>query len=517
MNDNMKRKHFLSQAGTALLLGLWVTVAAHAQTPFEDWATEHGVLGYAVTAAPEQGSPTTWVGGLRDVERGLPVEEHTVFRVASISKAAVALGFFKLWANGQIDLDQDVNILLQTSQPGPIQHPEFPDVAITPRMLLSHTSGLRDGNGYSPFLTATYDAGTGTDVPPISSVLSPGGAHYTSDMWSSAPGESFSYANINFGLLGTAMEAATGVRFDAWMRDEVFAPLSINASFNVQDLDDINDVAALYRYVNGWVPQADNYAGEWPTPPNMDGYLPGTNAARFAPQGGLRCSAPDLLKLVAEWTLLASGGTTSQLLPEPAVSQLRQEAWSFDGANGNTYGGLFEAWGHGLHLDAFDSDSYPAPGQTASIFGHPGEAYGLISGAYHVVGSDGCGWRFAYLINGLNPAPSIGSQGWYTVENALHDLLGQWANSACAQSSLSEPRPPQESHGLRTVPVQSGQPLPEQLRCAACTWVDTSGQAVLTSAQGHAVAPQLPPGRYLLTEAGAVIGSILLLPLSPTP
>jgi CubicO group peptidase (beta-lactamase class C family) len=517
MRITVNRKLHLFRATTTLLVGLWMFAAAYAQTPFEDWAAEHGVLGYSVAAAPEQGVPTTWVGGLRDVDRELPVEEHTVFRTASISKAAVALGFFKLWVNGQIDLDQDVNDVLQNTPAGPVHHPEFPGVAITPRMLLSHTSGLRDGAGYSLFLTATYDAAIGSDVPPISSVLTAGGAHYTSDMWSSAPGASFSYANINFGLLGTVMEAVTGVRFDVWMRDEVFAPLSINASFNVHDLEDIDDVAVLYRYVDGWVPQADNYAGEWPTPTNLDGYLPGTNAARFAPQGGLRCSAPDLLKLVAEWTLLASGGTSSQLLPEPAVNQLRQEAWSFDGANGNTYGGLFEAWGHGLHLDALDSNSYPAPGQTASSFGHPGEAYGLLSGAYHVVGSDGCGWRFAYLINGMNPSPSLGVQGWYTVENALHELLGQWANSACAQSSLSEPRPPRETPGLRTVPMKSGEPLPEQLRCSECMWVDISGRTVLTPSPSLTVAPPLAPGRYLVTEAGSVIGAIQLLPFTPTP
>ena len=517
MRSIVNRKSHLFRATTILLLGSWMFAAACAQTPFEDWAAEHGVLGYSVAAAPEQGFSTTWVGGLRDVERSLPVENQTVFRVASISKATVALGFFKLWANGQVDLDQDVNEFLQTTPTGPLQHPEFPGVAITPRMLLSHTSGLRDGAGYSPFLTATYAAESGADVPSLSSVLSPGGAHYTNDMWSSAPGAAFSYANINFGLLGTVMEAVTGVRFDVWMREQVFAPLSINASFNVHDLEDIDDVAVLYRYVDGWIPQADNYEGEWPSPPNVEGYLPGTNAARFAPQGGLRCSAPDLLKLVAEWTLLSSGSTTSQLLPAPAVNQLRNEAWSFDGSNGNTYGGLFEAWGHGLHLDAFDSDSYPAPGQTASSFGHPGEAYGLISGAYHVVGSDGCGWRFAYLINGMNPSPSLGEQGWYSVENALQDLLGQWANSACAQSHLSDPRPTGESPALGTVTLKPGHPLPNQLQCTPCTWVDATGRAVMTSEQNSDVAPQLPPGRYLLTEAGAVVGSIQLLPLSPTP
>lgn len=513
----MKRMLLGFWAGTPLFFGVWMSNDLCAQSPFEDWAAEHGVVGYAVAAAPDEGNTTTWVGGLRDIERNLPMETQTVFRVASISKAAAALGFFKLWTNGQIDLDQDVNDFLVNTQPNLIAHPDFPDVAITPRMLLSHTSGLRDGTGYSPFLTTTYDAATGSEVPPIADVLSPGAPHYTSDMWSTVPGASFSYANINFGLLGTVIEAVTGVRFDVWMRDEIFAPLSINASFNVHDLEDIDDVAVLYRYVDDWIPQADNYAGEWPASPNMTGYLPGTNAARFAPQGGLRCNATDLLQLVSEWTLLPSGGTASQLLPEPAVSQFRQEAWAFDGSNGNTYGGLFEAWGLGLHLDEFASSHYPEQDQTASAYGHPGEAYGLLSGAYHVVGSDGCGWRFAYLINGMNPSASLGEQGWYTVENELHDLLGQWANSVCAQSRLSEPHPSNEASGIRTIPLKSGHLLPEQLRCADCTWVDTSGRAMLTSSHTPDLAPQLPPGRYLLKKAGAVIGSIQLLPLSPTP
>ncbi|MDG1673985.1 MAG: hypothetical protein P8H88_00920, partial [Flavobacteriales bacterium] len=60
-------------------------------------------------------------------------------------------------------------------------------------------------------------------------------------------------------------------------------------------------------------------------------------------------------------------------------------------------------------------------------------------------------------------------------------------------------------------------PLPDELQCTPCTWVDATDRTVMTSAQNLAVAPQLPPGRYLLTEAGAVIGSIQLLPLSPTP
>ena len=93
----------------------------------------------------------------------------------------------------------------------------------------------------------------------------------------------------------------------------------------------------------------------------------------------------------------------------------------------------------------------------------------------------------------------------------------EWANSACAQSSLSEPRPTRDPFGLETVPLQSGDPLPQQLRCSDCRWVDISGRTVLTSSPSLTVAPLLAPGRYFLTEAGAVVGSIQLLPLSPSP
>ena len=49
-------------------------------------------------------------------------------------------------------------------------------------------------------------------------------------MWGTEPGTYFAYANLNFGLLATFMEAVTQTRFDVWMRNEVFSPLDMNAS-----------------------------------------------------------------------------------------------------------------------------------------------------------------------------------------------------------------------------------------------------------------------------------------------
>ena len=92
------------------------------------------------------------------------VNATTTFRVASISKAAVAVGFFKLWANGEIGLDDDINEVLGTTLTAPVLHPQHPSTPLTPRMLLSHTSGLRDGSGYSDFLSSTA---SGSEIPTI--------------------------------------------------------------------------------------------------------------------------------------------------------------------------------------------------------------------------------------------------------------------------------------------------------------------------------------------------------------
>ena len=215
-----------------ILASTWI-LQSFAQSPLDTWAEEHGVLGFSVSVATESGPNTTWTGGLRDVEAQLPVNAATTFRVASISKAAVAVGFFKLWANGEIGLDDDINEVLSTTLSAPVLHPQHPSTPLTPRMLLSHTSGLRDGSGYSEFLSSTYNASSGSDIPTVLDVLSPTGAHYTADMWGTEPGTYFAYANLNFGLLATVMEAVTQTRFDVWMRNEVFAPLNMNASFAV--------------------------------------------------------------------------------------------------------------------------------------------------------------------------------------------------------------------------------------------------------------------------------------------
>ncbi|XP_056137355.1 serine beta-lactamase-like protein LACTB, mitochondrial isoform X2 [Lampris incognitus] len=78
--------------------------------------------------------------GCADLENRVPCHPGTVMRIASISKPLTSAAAARLWQEGKLDLDVPVQKYV----------PEFPpkqfdgeDVTITPRMILSHLSGIR--------------------------------------------------------------------------------------------------------------------------------------------------------------------------------------------------------------------------------------------------------------------------------------------------------------------------------------------------------------------------------------
>lgn len=396
-----------------LLLGYSFLNAQDLGTELQSVFDEENLMGMSVWVSAN-GVEQLFDFGLKDATRNLEVDENTLYRIASISKTFTAIGLLKLYDNSSFELDDDISDYLNYT----VRNPNFPNTPITFRMLLSHTSSLQDGTGYNNFLNATY---TNMPIPSISELLLPSGNYYTPNMWrSETPGSYFAYSNINFGLIGTLIEAISGERFDVYMKTEILQPLNIAGSFNIQDIQDINDVAAIYRNVNNqWQPQYDNYQGETPNPPNLNGYVPGTNGIYFAPQGGLRISAQETGNILK--FLFGDTGFSLQF-NENTLAEMQSIEWDYNGNNGDNYFGLFNRWGLGIqHANVTNGDQICNLGTLDTFLGHPGEAYGLISDAYYMKDTD---FAFTFITNGSFNGYSAGNiSSFYTLEESVFNVL----------------------------------------------------------------------------------------------
>jgi len=198
-------------------------------------------VGSTLVLALPDGTSESFPFGYARLRPKMPVTDKTCFRIASVSKLVMTFGALSLEADGMLDLDRDISEILGY----PVRSPHAPNVPVTMRMLLTHTSGITDSG---PYGTRGMESGC-----TLRELLE------NPKCWlPHAPGTAFHYSNLGAGAAGVILELVSGMSFDDMMQSRVFDKLGIRASYDPRRIVPSDDLADGYS-VRGILPPRLRY------------------------------------------------------------------------------------------------------------------------------------------------------------------------------------------------------------------------------------------------------------------
>lgn len=166
--------------------------------------------------------------GMADLERGVPADPETSFRLASVTKQLTATAVIRLAEAGELDYEDNLAQIF----------PGFPDYGqrVTLRHLLTHTSGLID---YESLLPEDQ-----TEQVKDEDVLR---LMQAQDSTYFEPGSQFRYSNSGYAMLAMAIEKVSGRRFADFLADQIFVPLGMTHTVAHEE-----GVSSVYKRAYGY-------------------------------------------------------------------------------------------------------------------------------------------------------------------------------------------------------------------------------------------------------------------------
>ena len=197
--------------------------------------------------------------GLANVKDSIPFTPLTINWVASVSKTFVALAVLKLVEENKLNLDDPVNAIL----PYKITNPYYPDIPITLRHLLTHTSSIID-DAFVPYYigeadicliqdSKAYDSLPAYLLPNleyyrmgkkisldehIKKYTQPDGKWYVdSTFLKKEPGKYFRYSNLGAAIAARIVEIRSGMPFSDFTKKYIFDPIGMkNTAWDFENL-----------------------------------------------------------------------------------------------------------------------------------------------------------------------------------------------------------------------------------------------------------------------------------------
>ena len=185
--------------------------------------------------------------GYANIDENIPINENSMFILSSISKTITAVALMQLFEQNLFMLDDNVSDYL----PFNIVHPYFPENIITFKMLLSHTSGIKDNWNVMPYYIGDSQLELNYY---LNQYFTPEGEFYNSNsnFINSMPGTNYSYSNIGAALIGLLVEEISDQPFNEYCYNNIFEPLDMNNAFwFLSEIDNQDQIALPYQFTGG--------------------------------------------------------------------------------------------------------------------------------------------------------------------------------------------------------------------------------------------------------------------------
>ena len=183
------------------------------QQTVDDLVERHNVPGAAVGIVRDQ--RLAWFGGFgyADFEAERVPDEHTLYRVGSITKTFTATAIVQLRDAGRLGLDDPLvkhipEFAVARNRFGPVED-------VTLRRMLTHRSGLMGEPPLSHWETLVF--------PTMEEIL----ASLPNVEVSIEPDSAFKYSNLAFSLLGEVVTRVSGRPYVEYVHEEILAPLGM--------------------------------------------------------------------------------------------------------------------------------------------------------------------------------------------------------------------------------------------------------------------------------------------------
>lgn len=186
------------------------------------WVQRRYAVGIVATVV--QGNDTLLMQsyGRADVEWDVPMPLDAMFVIGSVTKQFTAVAVLQLRDQGKLSLDDEITRWLPDFDTG--------GQTVTLRHLLAHTAGIGD------FTEAPEFRNLSTNIR-----LPRDSAYALLQRLPSqfAPGEIQIYNNSGFWLLGLVIEKASGMTYEDYIEQNIFAPLSMTRSMYCNSLENV--------------------------------------------------------------------------------------------------------------------------------------------------------------------------------------------------------------------------------------------------------------------------------------